>query len=143
VGWYDIGVYDRVHEAIDRELGGGSVMSELGRFCAERDLTTVHRLFLRMASPSFLFSKYGAFWRRYQDSGEWSVVKEGERRVRGSLVGWGSVSESTCVRLAAYIERMLELCGAKGIRVTRPRCRSRGDACCEYLCEWSGGAATS
>ncbi|MBX3191004.1 MAG: hypothetical protein KF819_28670 [Labilithrix sp.] len=141
VGWYDLALYDRVHETIEVVHGrdASSIMTELGHYCAERDLTTVHRLFLRMASVGFVLGKYGEYWRRYQDSGEWTVSTEGPRRVRGTLSGWGSTSEATCARLAAYVERFCELCGAKGARVTRARCRTRGDRVCEYLIEWRGG----
>jgi hypothetical protein len=145
VGWYDLGVYDRLHEAIVAELGDHdlAIMVPLGHFCAEHDLTTIHRVFLRMASADFLFSKYGDFWRRYQDTGQWSMTRENERCVRATLSSWGSTSEATCVRLAAYMEKFLELCGAHGARATRTRCRSRGDAVCEYRLAWSASRLTS
>jgi hypothetical protein len=145
VGWYDLALYDRVHESIERTLGRGdhSVMVDLGHWCADRDLTTVHRLFLRLASPTFLLQKYGDYWRRYQDTGAWSVQKEDARRVRATLEKWGSVSEATCIRLAAYIEKMVELAGGRGAHTTRTRCRSRGDAVCEYLVDWREGATTT
>jgi hypothetical protein len=141
VGWYDIALYDHVHEAIDSELGRGDgvLMRSLGHWCAERDLTTVHRMFMRLLSPSFLLKKYGDYWKRYQDSGEWNVVREDERRIRATLSRWGSVSEPTCIRLGAYIEKMLELSGGRGALTTRPKCRSRGDAACEYVVEWREG----
>jgi hypothetical protein len=142
VGWYDLGIYDRVHEAIDQVLGNGdlTLMTAIGRFSAEHDLTIVHRLFFRMANPSLLLTKYGDYWKRYQDTGTWTVRRESDRRIRGTLASWGSVSPATCVRLAAYIQRMLDLVGARGTRVGRVKCRARGDTVCEYLVEWSLGA---
>ncbi len=141
VGWYDIGLYDRLHAAIAASVGSGpdDVMVELGHYCAERDLTTVHRIFMRMATPSFLLQKYGDYWRRYQDSGEWTITKEGDRRVRASLARWGSVESATCIRLGAYIQRFVELIGAVAPRVHRSKCRGRGDAVCEYVVEWYDG----
>lgn len=141
VGWYDLGVYDRAHEAIDRVLGSGdaSLMRPLGRFCANRDLTTVHRVFARLSTPTYLLGKYGEYWRRYQDTGVWTVNREGERTVRASLAQWASRSEASCERLAGYIEGFLDTIGANGTKVERVRCRSRGDRVCEYVAVWKGG----
>lgn len=139
VGWYDIGLYDRVHEAIRDVLGvrDAHVMDRLGRYCAEHDLTTVHRVFFRMANPAFLIEKHADYWRRYQDSGDWTIVRERETRARATLAGWGSKSEASCARLASYVARMVELIGQKNVRVTRPKCRARGDAVCELVIEWA------
>jgi predicted hydrocarbon binding protein len=144
VGWYDLGVYDRAHETIDRVLGDDDLglMKPLGHFCASRDLTTVHRMFAKVATPTYLLTKYGEYWRRYQDSGVWKVDREADRRVRASLAQWGSTSQATCVRLAGYIEGFLEVIGAKGVRVDRVKCRSRGDNVCEYLAEWKSGVTS-
>jgi predicted hydrocarbon binding protein len=142
VGWYDLGVYDRAHEAIDRVLGEGDLrlMKTLGHFCAERDLTTIHRVFARLSTPTSLLTKYGEYWRRYQDTGVWTVQREAERTVRAALAQWGSTAEASCVRLAAYIEGFLSQIGAKGVNVRRMKCRARGDDVCEYLAEWKSGA---
>lgn len=141
VGWYDLGVYDRVHETIDRVLGKGnfSLMRPLGYFCAERDLTTVHRIFARLATTTYLLTKYGEYWRRYQDTGIWNVERQSERCVRATLAQWGSTSEASCVRLAGYIEGFLETVGAKGAKVERTKCRSRGNDVCEYMSTWTSG----
>lgn len=143
VGWYPIGLYDRLHEAIDRELGDGhfTLMRPLGHYCAEHDLTKVHRVFFRMASPSFLMARYGEFWRRYQDTGTWTVHRPSDLHVRCTLAGWASTSETTCVRLAAYVERFLALVGANGVHLTRTKCTARGDAVCEYDAKWSSTGA--
>lgn len=141
VGWYEVGVYDHVHDAMVAELGGGdfAVMIDSGHFSADRDLTTVHRLFARMATVEFLLTKYGEFWKRYQDTGRWQIEREGPHVVRAKLTGWASRSEATCIRLGGYIERFLQIVGAQGAKVTRLKCAVRGDRHCELLCEWESG----
>jgi hypothetical protein len=138
LGWYEVGIYDRLHESIDRVLGSGDhrTMIELGRYSAEHDLTVTMRLFMRVASPQFLLKRHVDLWRRYQSSGAWTVESEAARRVRLSLTGWASRSEATCVRLASYMERFLQIVGAHRARITRTKCCSRGDLACEYLIEW-------
>ncbi len=117
-GWYPIELYDRVHVALADELGEGS-MRDLGRYSAEGDLKTVHRLFLRMASPTFLVQRYGEYWRRYQTTGAWNIEGTPPWRVRARLDDWESRVEPTRVRLVAYIERMLELIGFESVVVQR------------------------
>jgi predicted hydrocarbon binding protein len=138
VGWYDVQMYDRINRAIEGELGRGdkSLMIAIGRYAAEHDLTTIHRVFLRVANPAYVLEKSTEFWRRFQDSGTWSIVRESPTRVRATLDGWGSMEELTCIRLAAYIQRLFELVGAKNAKMERMRCRARGDEACLYVGSW-------
>jgi predicted hydrocarbon binding protein len=137
-GWYDIRLYDRVNRTIDRTLGAGdsALMIAIGRYSAEHDLKTIHRVFLRVANPAYVLEKAAEFWRRYQDSGTWTIVRESPKNVRGTLDGWGSEDELTCIRLGAYIQRLFELVGAKNGHVDRIRCRARGDEACVFTGGW-------
>ncbi len=74
------------------ELHGGGdtkLMVALGHYCAERDLSTVHRILARVAVAAYFLRKYTSFWRRYQDTGDWVIVREGDRRIRATLDGVG------------------------------------------------------
>lgn len=138
VGWYDIGLYDRVNRALAETLGGPpeQVMEACGRFAAERDLRTIHRLFLRLANPAYVIERSAGFWSRFQDSGTWSVVREAPNRVHATLHDWGSSDELTCVRLGAYMFRLFQLVGAKNGEMRRTACRARGDAACVFDAHW-------
>jgi predicted hydrocarbon binding protein len=138
VGWYDMGLYERTNRALADALGGGSpdVMTAAGRFAAEHDLKTIHRLFLRLASPAYVIERSASFWRRFQDSGTWKVVREPPNRVRATLEGWGAQDEMTCIRLAAYMFRLFQLVGAQNGSLERVACRSRGDPACVFEAKW-------
>jgi predicted hydrocarbon binding protein len=142
VGWYDIRLYDRVCRAVAESLGPElqlspeSVMVAIGRYAAERDLKTIHRLFLRVANPAYVLERAADFWRRYQDSGTWTIERQTPTRVRATLRGWGSEDELTCVRLAAYTERLFELVGARNASLERVECRARGDEACVFDGRW-------
>jgi hypothetical protein len=138
VGWYDVGLYDRANRALVDALGEGRVelMVAVGHSAAERDLTTIHRLFLRAANPAYVIERSAAYWGRFQDSGTWSVERLSVRRVRATLQGWGSTDPASCVRLAAYIERLFQLVGAKNGRLVRTACKAQGDAACVFEGEW-------
>ncbi|HEY3818150.1 MAG TPA: hypothetical protein VGL81_13315 [Polyangiaceae bacterium] len=138
VGWYDIGLYERTNRATVDVLGGEAedVMEGAGYFAAERDLKTTHRLFLRLANPAYVIERSAGFWRRFQDSGTWSVVRVPPNGVRATLKGWGAKDELICMRLGAYMFRLFQLVGAKNGTLRRVACASRGDPACVFAATW-------
>ena len=49
----------------------------------------------------------------------------------------GVTHEMMCKNLRAYIQRLFELVGAKGVTVTHVKCKTRGDEHCEYAVRWA------
>jgi hypothetical protein len=142
VGWYEMPLYDRVNRALAEVLAAEMlvpperVMVAVGRYAAEHDLKTIHRLFLRMANPAYVLERSADYWKRFQDSGTWHVQRESPTRVRARLESWGSEDELTCIRLAAYIERLFQLVGARNGSMERLACRARGDDACVFAGRW-------
>jgi len=138
VGWYDLGLYARTLRALDAVLGYGdlTLLDELGRYGAEKDFTTVYRLFFRMGNPIYAIEKTTDYWRKFHDTGIWSIVREGEGRARGTLRDWGCVDRALCREMTAYMSRVLELVGGKDVRLLHPRCRVDGDAECFFTLRW-------
>jgi len=137
VGWYSLPLYARLIRALDEVHGYGdlSLVVQLGRYEAERDLTTIHRVFLRFTNPAFIVEKTGEFWKRFHDTGEWKVTRE-NNGVAGVLEGWGCVDHALCRELGGYLTRVLELVGAKNVIVEHPKCRARGDVQCLFRARW-------
>lgn len=138
VGWYDLALYARMIRVLDSVLGRGdlALLSELGRYGAERDLTTIQRLFFRLASPAYAIEKIAEYWRRFHDTGTWNVARVGEHHVTGSLDDWGVVDAALCAELVAYMARVIELVGGKNATMLHPRCRARGAKRCEFELSW-------
>jgi hypothetical protein len=143
VGWYSLSLYARLIRAVDRVHGYGdlSLVVQLGRFEAERDLTTVQRLFLRLANPAFILEKTGEYWRRFHDTGHWVIERQAPTRVRAFLDDWGYADVALCREVVGYVSRAFELVGAKNVRMDHSRCRGRGEARCEFLGRWGEGLA--
>jgi hypothetical protein len=137
VGWYSLSLYSRVIRAVDAAHGFGdlSKASELGRFEAARDLTTIHRMFLRLVSPVILLQKAAEYWHRHHDVGSWRIVRPAPNEAIGHLDGWAA-DEALCLELTAYLERAFELAGARGLRFQHPACRGRGDGRCTFTARW-------
>src|SRR6266542_717428 len=87
VGWYDLGLYARTLRAMDAALGRAdlALLDDLNRYGAEKDFTTVYRLFFRMGSPIYAIEKTADYWRKFHDTGTWSIEREGAGRARGVL----------------------------------------------------------
>jgi hypothetical protein len=141
VGWYSLALYARLIRAVDDALGCGdlAMVVQLGRFEAERDLTTIHRFLLRLANPGFAVEKLATTWRQFHDSGVWSITRPNGHQVMGTLDGWAHVDYALCRELVGYFARCLELVGATHVMVEHPQCRARGDSICRFQARW--GAA--
>jgi hypothetical protein len=141
VGWYSLPMYARLIRVLDKVHGQGdlSLMKDLGRYEAEKDLKTIHRVFLRFTNPAFIVEKTSEYWRRFHDTGTWNVVREGGPNGHGVsavLDGWGCVDAALCRELVAYLTRVLELAGAKNVVLEHPKCRGRADPQCIFRGRW-------
>ena len=138
IGWYDFFLRVRAVSTMDRVLGqgDGQLIRDWGHFGAESDLTTVQRAFLRLANPAYLIEKAGTYWRRFYDWGEWTVIRDNPCAATGTLAGSPVRDEIYCTELTAYLARMLELAGAKGVEVQHPQCHGRGNPLCVFVATW-------
>ncbi len=137
MGWYSLSLYARLIHALAKVHGGGDLafIKELGRFEAEQDLTTIHRVFLRFTNPAFIVEKTSEYWRRFHDTGTWNVTRD-DHGVSAVLDGWGVVDAALCREVVAYLTRVLELVGAKNVVVEHPKCRGRADPQCLFRARW-------
>jgi hypothetical protein len=147
VGWYPLELHARVTRAIDEVHGVGdlALAAQLGRFQADTDLTTVHRVFLKLISPNFAVEKLTELWPRYHDSGRWVVARRGDDQMLGQLheFGGGFVDPAICRTVVGYITRCVELVGAKNVLVDHTECRAHGDGHCGYHIRWGVAAKTA
>lgn len=134
--WYPLSLHARVNRAFCDHFREGSlsIAQELGCFSAEQDIATIHRWFLRLFRPSTLLRNVNHYWRRGDDTGEWSsVLKEDEIFLR--LSDWGVVEPAMCQRLLGYFGHLLKLRGPVEM-LRHSQCRDRGDPYCEFHFRW-------
>lgn len=138
VGWYDLPLQVELLRAIDRVLGKGdtSLISDIGEFEANQDLTRIHKLFMKFATPAYVLEKARDYWARFYDTGTWEVTRHAGRSASGTLRGLGVVDRTFCVYLQAYIYRMFLLSGAADGQIRHTRCRARGDDACTFEGSW-------
>ena len=108
----------RLLRAIDTELGGGdgSIVDEIGRYEADQDLTVVHKVFMRLATPNTILEKSRDYWERFYDTGTWQVERLGPKHSRAELRDVEPFDPLFPRYLYAYIVRMFELTGARALK---------------------------
>lgn len=130
--WYDVKLMERVMTAIAQEFpGGDALMTEVGRFDADRELSGVHRWFLRLMRPSFVMRHMNMYWRRSHDTGTWRSWQQGAEAF-AELRDWVIVNRPMCIAVMGYVGRMLELFGAKVSALEHPECRAHGHPACLF-----------
>ncbi len=138
--WYEFSLMLRLMEAATPLLphpGARSLPWELGRFSAEHGLTTLYRVFFKVADPGFIIRKASQVFSNYYDTGTMEMVSLENKVAVLRLTGFDQPGTVFCERLQGWMERTLEMSGAKTIVMSHPKCLARGDAFCEFQGRWS------
>lgn len=136
-GWYPFETSERLTIAIAHELGDGDeVYRELGRQSAEMNLAASQRVYVRERDPHGLLKAAASIYRLYYASGERTYERVADGKALLRTVGSDTFSREDCLTIIGWHERAIAMCGGKDVRVMQPKCRVRGDECCEYVCEW-------
>jgi len=130
--WYDVRLVERLHQALTDHLKADEpLLTELGRFDADRELSTVYRWFVRLLRPSFAIRHMNLYWRRTHDTGTWRSWRNGTE-VTAELRDWAVVNRAWCITLGGYLGRTLELFGGKIGPIEHTECRAEGHEACIY-----------
>lgn len=136
--WYPFETNQALDIAICRLLAEGdkSIFRRLGRFSAEKNLSSVHSTFVRGETPHSLLETAAPILRTYYDEGERVYERTGPQSCILTTRGDGCFSRSDCETNLGWFERAVEIQGGKNVRVREPRCRGAGADRCEYHIEW-------
>jgi uncharacterized protein (TIGR02265 family) len=137
--WYPLGLLDEIDRAIADELGGKSeaVFNELGEFSAQTSLSGPYASLINPDIQSFL-TQSALIHRAYQDFGSARYEPLSETSGMLTIKYDTALPQSFCISGTSYFRHAIEMCGARSARVTHTRCRSRGDAVCEFYIIWQG-----
>ena len=137
--WYPLGHSLALTETIDRLFGSGdgALAGPLAAQVAEDDLSTVYKIFFKLASPAYTIEKAMEVWRQYHDSGRLQVVERGPGLVVAHLVDFEAPHAAVCASTVGWVERFMHLAGAEDVRVTHPSCLAAGGERCEFVLRWT------
>jgi DNA-binding CsgD family transcriptional regulator len=130
--WYETGLHERLLNAMCKQLqADDALLLAMGRADADRELSTVHRWFVRLMKPSFAIANMNLYWRRAHDTGTWRSWQR-DTEVTAELRDWGFISRSACLTVLGYLGRTLELFGGRVGPLEHLECRSEGAPACLF-----------
>lgn len=119
VAWYEVDALLDVYAEASRRTGKPieEIAGEIARLNAERDLTSIYRLFLRIAQPQRVLSHTPRLWRTYVSFADGRAL----RNDRGHYIGQGSGFTAKQIDWACgcwygFIPTAIRLSGGKDIR---------------------------
>lgn len=140
--WYSVGVWNRVvGQWLSKSTDPSADMQKYARYVADRDLNTVLKFVLSIATPEVIVARTSMFWSRYFDCG---VLKPHELEPRSwtlTITGPKAEDEApaafTCGDgVTGWVEHALRLAGAENPRVKHTRCRFNGAPECLSSVTW-------
>jgi uncharacterized protein (TIGR02265 family) len=136
-GWYPFPAGERLDALIAEEYGGGeAIFRTMGIRSAEHNLGATQRLFVEGRDPHGLLRSASTIYRLYYDTGSRTYQAVSMRRAVLRTLQSRTFSRFDCLTVMGWHEKAIEMCGGREPRVTHPKCRAKGDAWCEYVCEW-------
>lgn len=142
--WVPFALYLDVTHEIDRLWGRGDLglVRELGRATADLSLPTILKMFLRFGAPSYTVRQGAKLWRQYYDSGTPEVREVSDAGGDGcslTLPDFETPEAAHCASILGWMERSVELSGAKVRWARETACRLRGDRACVFELRWERG----
>jgi len=136
--WYGMDGLLRFMQEAEKQLRTQEpdVVRQMGRASCDYGVTTVYKIFFKVGSPEFIITRATRVFSNYYDTGELRIVESGPRRVVGELAGFEGGAPQFCDRIFGWMQRTLELAGAKNLRSAHSACVHRGDPVCRFEGRW-------
>jgi hypothetical protein len=112
--WYDAFVLQRVLEAVSREMSRSvvSIATEVARANALADLTSIYRMFMRIAQPQRMLYFTPQLWRNYVSFGDSRAIRNDPGAYVGETKGVPvSLLDWVCGNWLGFIPAGIELAG--------------------------------
>ena len=138
MGWYPVKTLVNIMNYVKEKYGKGDydICYQIGKKAAEDAFKGMFKIFLEWGKPYTVISKAPLLWRMIYDCGNIELIIAKENYVKGRIIDFEDTHKCLCVRLKGYFEKALELSGAKNVKVEEVKCKTWGDAFCEYEIFW-------
>ncbi len=136
--WYPLDLLVDLSRTIDKVCGhgDGKLYRTMAGQVAEDDLSTVYKVFFKLASPGFIIEKAAQVWRQYYDSGEMVVLERQPGHAIMELRDFDSPNAVHCEMAAGWMERSIAMSGGKDVVLEHAPCRGRGGERCRFEARW-------
>lgn len=110
---------------------------EAGRYSAEKGLTGIYKIFVKASTPSYIIQRATRVFATYYQPCRMEVLEKKEYSV---LLEISDMPESDVVveyRISGWIEKALEISGAKNVKIEFPKSIIRGDEVTQFAITWN------
>lgn len=137
--WYPIAWYRETFAAFrEAQRAGLELPRELGRRGVRHDMRSVYKqLLLKMVSPQALLSLSQRLFSSYFDTGEMKIEESRTGYVRVAWMGCEGWDENLWTELAGSSEALLELAGARHVRLRILAGGGDEDDSCSMEARWA------
>lgn len=138
-GWYEFSLLRKLMKKAEGKVivpPGRTIAWELGRYSADAAVTTVYKIFFKLAEPAYIIKKSFSLFPAYYDSGALELVTMENRKAIMRLKNFNEPSPEFCGRIQGWMQRIMELTGRKNVIIFHPSCRVKGAPYCEYHGRW-------
>lgn len=109
---------------------------ECGRYSAEYGLKGIYKVLVKMSSPQILIKKAGPILINYYRPGKIEVTNSDSTHVVTRITEFPEMSKIVEYRIAGWMERAIEICGAMNVTVNITKSLTENDPCTEYSISW-------
>lgn len=136
--WCPMDAFLRFMQEAKRQLAAREpdVVRNMGRASADYGVTGVYKIFFKVGSPEFIISRATRVFSSYYDTGRIAVVESRGGRTVVEVSGLEGSAPEFCERIHGWMERTIELAGARGLRSAHSLCVHRGEAVCRFEGNW-------
>jgi len=109
---------------------------EAGRFSAEKGLSGVYKMFVKLGSPKFIIGRAATIFASYYKPSRMEVVHQSENKIVLHIIEFPELERVVELRIGGWIERALEISGSKSIDVELTQSLTRQDPVTEMIVTW-------
>ena len=109
---------------------------ESGRYSAEVALTGVYKIFVLVSKPSFIIKRAGRMLPTFYDPTEIHLVESTNNSMVVHITVLPVKDRIIEYRIAGWMEKAMEICGCKNLKVTLPTSIAAGDRFTEIRMAW-------
>ena len=110
---------------------------EAGKFSAQKALSGIYKIFVKASSPGYIIQRASRIFAAYYQPCQMNVLDKTDTSV---LLEISNMTESDIVieyRIGGWIEKALEISGAKEVKINFPRSIAKGDTVTQLDIRWN------
>jgi len=111
--------------------------NQLGCFSAEYALKGIYKVFLLVASPSYLLKSASRIFSAYYNPSEITVLENKPNYIILKITNFQDITVSFEYRLGAWCQRAIELTNQKEVKYQILKSKAKGEKHTEIKIEWS------